>query len=56
MNEGIGLEEISVNKIKHKMLKPGPVSKPRAIHSLLKLLINSYKAAWFAAEMHTHSI
>jgi hypothetical protein len=30
------------------MLKPRPASKPRAIQLLLKLLINSYKAAWFA--------
>jgi hypothetical protein len=44
-----GLEEISVKKIKKKMLKPGPVSKPRAIQSFLKLRINSDKAAWFAA-------
>jgi hypothetical protein len=56
MNDRIGLEEISVKKIKQKMLKPGPASKPRAIQSLLKLLIDSYKAAWFAEEMHKHSI
>jgi hypothetical protein len=56
MNERIGLEEISVKKIKKRMLKPGLASKPRAMQSLLKLLIHSYKAAWFAAEMLQHSI
>jgi hypothetical protein len=48
MNKRTGLEEISVKKIKKRMLKAGHVSKPRAIQSLFKLLINNYKAAWFA--------
>jgi hypothetical protein len=42
-NERTGLEEISVKKNKKKMLKPRPVSKPRAIQSLIKLPINSIK-------------
>jgi hypothetical protein len=43
MNERIGLEKISVKKIKKKMLKPRPVSKPQAIQSLFNLPINSIK-------------